>query len=57
MDEIVKECEELMKKYGHLPFDKALPHLQEGWWRIGSKYGISGTEVFKRYMDWKAKQK
>jgi hypothetical protein len=54
VDSIIKACEKLMAKYGHMPFDKALPLLQEGWHEIGKKYGLTGPEVFKRYMDWKS---
>jgi hypothetical protein len=46
-----------MEKYGHLSFDKALPYLQQGWWEIGKKHGLTGSEVFQQYMDWKAKKK
>jgi hypothetical protein len=56
LSEIVKACEELMKKYGNLPFDIALPYLQKGWEDIGRKHGIRADEVFIQYMDWKSKQ-
>lgn len=52
---IVKACIEVEQKYGHLPFDKALPMMQAAWWNIGGKYELSGQDVFKIYMDWKAK--
>ncbi|MBO0961455.1 hypothetical protein J1P26_17250 [Neobacillus sp. MM2021_6] len=57
MTPLIKECEQLVAKFGHLPFDKALPFLQEGWWEIGRKHDLTGPEVFTKYMDWKSKQK
>jgi hypothetical protein len=56
MDAIIKFCVELEEKYGHLPFDKALPYFQEGWWKIGNEHGLTGPEVVQKYMDWKSKQ-
>ncbi len=57
MNEIIKACIELEKKYGHMPFDKALPLLQEGWWNIALKHNTTGDQVFRQYMDWRASQK
>jgi hypothetical protein len=45
-----------MKKYGHLPFDQAIPYLQAGWDKIGKKHGLTGADVFIKYMDWKSTQ-
>lgn len=57
MDIIVTKCEESLKKYGHIPFHKALPFLQEVWWEIGRKHGMTGPQVVEHYLDWKAKRK
>ncbi len=54
---IVAECVELQSKYGTIPFDKAIALFQDGWWKIADKYGTTGPEVFKLWMDWKSKQK
>lgn len=53
---IIEECNKLMEKYGHLPFDKGQPLMQEGWWSIGKKYGKTGPEVLQIYLDWKSQQ-
>ena len=56
-DKIVAECEELQIKYGALPFDKALPLFRDGWWKTAERYGTTGPDVFKVWMDWKSQQK
>lgn len=56
-EKIVVECNELEKKYGSLPFDKGLPLFRDGWWGIAEKYGMTGPDVFKIWMDWKSEQK
>jgi hypothetical protein len=56
MNEVIKECDELMRKYGHMPFDKALPHLRAGWWAIAEKHGMTGPEVLEQYLNWKSNQ-
>lgn len=56
MNDIIKECVELANKYGHLPFDKALPHLRKGWWDIAARNNTTGDKVFGMYMDWQSKQ-
>lgn len=53
-EEIIKACVEVEKKFGHLPFDQALPLMQAAWWNIGEKFNTDGQHVFKIYMDWKS---
>lgn len=50
---IILECEELMLKYGHLPFNEGQPLMKEGWLLIGNKYGMTGAEVLDKYLTWK----
>lgn len=56
MDGILKECDELMKSVGDMPFEEALPLLKKGFREIGDKYNTPGIEVFKTYIEWKQKQ-
>lgn len=56
MDRMIKECDDLMKSLGNMPFEEALPILERGFREIGSKYSTSGIEAFKMYIEWKQKQ-
>ena len=56
MNQIVKECHELMTRLGSLPLDQAMPTMQDGLWEIAARHNTTGDEVFKQYMDWKSKQ-
>ena len=49
--EILMDCKILVESIGDLPFDMALPRLQNELWNIGAKYNISGADVFKIFMD------
>lgn len=48
---ILMDCRIMMKKLGDIPFDLAHPRVQTELWNIGSKYGITGSEVFRIFMD------
>ncbi|KAF0194382.1 MAG: hypothetical protein FD169_1851 [Bacillota bacterium] len=56
MEKLIQECDVLINSLRPLPFDKALPVMQKGLWEIADKYGLTGAEVFQRYMDWKYAQ-
>ncbi|MBB3132103.1 hypothetical protein FHS19_006830 [Paenibacillus rhizosphaerae] len=56
MNEIIEACIKLEEKYKDVPFDKALPHLQKGWWEIAEKHGTTGDQVLKQYLDWRSQQ-
>lgn len=56
-----KEIYELVERYlqenlADIPFDKALPTLQDYVWSLGDKIGKTGPEVLKAYFDVKSKQ-
>lgn len=48
---ILMDCKIMMNKLGDIPFDISFENLQTELWNIGNKYGISGPEVFKIFMD------
>ena len=48
---ILMDCKIMMNKLGDIPFDISFGKLQTELWNIGNKYGISGPEVFKIFMD------
>lgn len=56
MNEVIQECIDLEKKYGHLKMDQALPLLQKGWAEIGDRHGLSAADVFSQYMNWRLQQ-
>lgn len=55
MDTIIKECNDMIKSFGDIPFDKALPHFQDKLWNIAEKYNMTGPELLSKYMDWLSK--
>lgn len=48
---ILMDCKIMLKKLGDIPVDLAYEKLQNELWNIGNKYGLSGPEVFKIFMD------
>lgn len=48
---IIMECKVMMNKLGDIPFDLAHEKLQKELLSIGNKYGVTGAEVFKIFMD------
>lgn len=48
---ILMECKIMMNKLGDIPFDLSHEKMQRELWTIGTKYGITGPEVFKIFMD------
>ena len=53
---IQEKLEQLDKeiKALNLPFDKALPILQEKLWKIADEHNTTGSDVFMMYMNWKS---
>jgi hypothetical protein len=41
----------MLNKLGDIPFDFSYEMLQNDLWNIGSKYGVTGIEVFKLLME------
>ncbi|MGL5330136.1 MAG: hypothetical protein ACRDD7_12775 [Peptostreptococcaceae bacterium] len=39
-----------------IPFDEALPILQDRLWTIAKEYNTTGADVFQKFMDWKTKK-
>jgi hypothetical protein len=57
-DDIIKQLDEYINtNLKGIPFDKALPQLQNIMWSIADKNRTTGAEIFKIYMDYKSKQK
>lgn len=48
---IFMDCKIIMNKLGDIPFDKSYTLLQKDLWNIGNKYGCTGLEVFKIFME------
>lgn len=38
----------------NLPFDEALPILQEKLWKIADEHNTTGPDIFMMYMNWKS---
>ncbi|MGF7049098.1 hypothetical protein J2T13_003606 [Paenibacillus sp. DS2015] len=54
MNDIIQQCLALEDKYGKLPFDEALPHLQKGWWSIAKKHNTTGEKVVAQYLEFRS---
>lgn len=52
MNKMIKECDELIKKLGDMPFEEGLPLLKKGFSEIANEYNTSGIEAFKKYLEW-----
>lgn len=52
-DFILMDCKIMMKKFGDIPFDLVYKsgNFQKELRNIGDKYGVSGPEVFKLFME------
>lgn len=48
---ILMDCKIMLNKLGDIPFDFSYEMLQNDLWNIGSKYGVTGIEVFKLLME------
>ncbi|KAF6636492.1 hypothetical protein H6F38_04435 [Paenibacillus sp. EKM208P] len=57
MNDVIKECIALESKYADVPFDKAIPHMQQGWRVIAEKHNTTADKVLSQYLDWKSEQK
>lgn len=48
---ILMDCKIMLNKLGDIPFDFSYEILQNDLWNIGSKYGVTGVEVFNLLME------
>jgi len=48
---IIMDCKIMLRKLGDIPFDLSYENIQNELWNIGKKYGVTGPEVFKIFMD------
>ena len=48
--EILKELKTFLPKINEVPFDKALPLLECGAWRLADKYDTDGANVINIMM-------
>ena len=55
LNDEIKILDEKFKKL-NMPFDKALPILQDLLWEVAERYNTTGPEVLKAYFDWKSNQ-
>lgn len=47
-----KEFESLLDGM-NIPFDEALPILQQKLWKIAENHNTTGADVFMKFMEWK----
>ena len=55
--DLEKEFLKIDEEFEGIPFDKALPRLQERLWAIAIEQNTTGDKIFIKYMDWKSSNK
>lgn len=53
IQEKLEQLDKEIKELG-LPFDKALPILQDKLWKIADEHNTTGPDIFMMYMNWKS---
>lgn len=54
---IYREISASAQKFGNMPFDKALPIIQQEAWRIADKYNTDGSNVMNILFTYMNKEK
>ena len=54
---IYAEISASVQKFGNMPFDKALPIMQNEAWRIADKYNTDGSNVINILLTYMNKEK
>lgn len=48
---IIMDCKIMLKRLGDIPYNLSYEMVKDELWNIGSKYGVTGPEVFIVLME------